>query len=183
MYGELGKYLLSDIAIYAGCDLITDTTNLKNFLIIRDNKPRSSYIGLVDKAMANKSEATLFADNETEAIRTRIAEIKDQIAVEEVPAVAEKQRDRVAKLEGKIAIFKIGGSTDTGKEELEFRIEDAINSTRHAYAEGIVAGGGVTLLELSKLDISELTRKALRSTFKQLLVNANLPAELNLKKL
>jgi len=180
MYGELGKYLLSDIALYAGCELISETTNLKNFVITRDNKPYSHYIGTVDKVVANKSESTLFAANDTEDIQVRIAEIKDQIANEEVPAVAEKLKDRVAKLEGKIAIFKIGAPTDSTKEEIEFRVEDAINSTRHAYAEGIVPGGGVSMLELSKLDVSDITRNALRATFQQLLINANLPAELKL---
>lgn len=177
MYGELGKYLLDDIALYAHCNLITENTSLKEF--------DESYIGVVDKVVANKSEATIFADNDTEDVQTRIAEIKDQLEAEEIPAISEKLRDRVAKLEGKIAIFKIGAPQDSTKEELEFRIEDAINSTRHAYAEGIVAGGGVTLLELSKPTINSyypsiITQKALRSTFKQLLINANLPAELKL---
>lgn len=172
MYGEYGKYLLEDIAIYAGCEMLTDSHSIKTF------GPR--FIGSIDKVVANKGESTLFADTETENITSRIAQIKDQIEVEESPAVAEKLKDRVAKLEGKIAIFKIGGATDTNREEVEFRIEDAINSTRHAYAEGIVAGGGVTLLELSKCDISEVTQKALRSTFQQLLINANLPSELKL---
>lgn len=180
MYGELGKYLLEDIAMYAGCDPLTENTNLKSFVSVRDGKPYSSYIGVVDKIIANKSEATLFADNETQVVLKRIETIKKQLETEEAPAVAEKLRDRVAKLEGKIAIFKIGAPTDTSKEELEFRIEDAINSTRHAYAEGIVPGGGVTLLELSKCGISDITCRALQSTFKQLLVNANLPAELKL---
>lgn len=187
MYGELGKYLLSDIALYAGCELISENTNLKNFVVIRsgnqspvDAKPYSPFIGSIDKVIASKSESTIFANNETEAVQTRIAEIKDQIETEESPAISEKLRDRVAKLEGKICIFKIGAPTDTEKEELEFRIEDAINSTRNAHAEGIVAGGGVTLLELSKLDISDIYRKALQSTFQQLLVNANLPAEIKL---
>lgn len=185
MYGEIGKQLLDDIALYAGCELITENTSLKAF--------NSNYIGSVDKVIANKSESTLFASNQTEAVQTRIQELKDQIEAEEVPAFAEKLRDRLAKLEGKIAIFKIGAPQDSTKEELEFRIEDAINSTRHAHREGIVPGGGVTLLELSKLgdsmlprdiskdtSISDITRNALRSTFKQLLLNANLPAELKL---
>lgn len=192
MYGELGKYLLEDIAIYAGCDPLTDSVNIKTF--------GSRYIGNIDKVIANKSESTLFADNETEAVKTRVQIIKDQIEAEDIPAIAEKFRDRVAKLEGKIAIFKIGAPQNDTKEELEFRLEDAINSTRHAYAEGIVAGGGITLLELSKLGdssfkgidnvqsklpegaISHITRDALRSTFQQLLINANLPAELKLQE-
>lgn len=172
MYGELGKYLLDDIALYAGCNLITENTSLKEF--------DESYIGSVDKVVANKSEATIFADNQTELVQERIKAIKTQVEAEEIPSVSEKLRDRVAKLEGKIAIFKIGAPQDSTKEELEFRIEDAINSTRHAYAEGIVAGGGVTLLELSKVDVSDITKEALRSTFQQLLINANYPAELKL---
>ncbi len=172
MYGELGKYLLDDIALYANCNAITDATNLKDF--------NESYIGSVDKVIASKSESTIFASNETEAVQTRITEIKDQIEAEAIPSISEKLRDRVAKLEGKIAIFKIGGATDTEKERLEFQIEDAINSTRHAYAEGIVPGGGVTLLQLSKLDVSDIYRDSLRTMFKQLLINANYESELKL---
>lgn len=175
MYGEYGKYLLDDIALYAGCTAITDDVNLKSFVIIRDNRPHSPYIGTVDKVTANKSESTVFADNSTEAVQVRIAEIKDQIEAEQVPAILEKLKDRVAKLEGRICLFKIGAPTDTEKEELEFRVEDAINSTRNAHSEGIVAGGGVTLLELSKLDISDIFKNALQATFQQLLTNANFP--------
>lgn len=180
MYGELGKHLLADIALYAGCQPLTDNTNIKEFVTIRDKQPFSHYIGSVDKVIANKSESTIFADNSTEAIKTRVAEIKDQLEAEDIPSVAEKLRDRIAKLEGKIAIFKIGGVNDTVKERQEYQIEDAINSTRHAHREGIVAGGGVTWLELSKLDVSPLTKNALRSTFQRLLENANLPVELKL---
>lgn len=197
MYGELGKYLLDDIALYAGCDLITESTSLKQF--------NANYIGMLDKVVASRSDSTLFGDNTTEVVKTRIQEIKDQIETESVPSFSEKLRDRVAKLEGKIAIFKIGAAVDSTREELEFRIEDAINSTRHAHREGIVPGGGVTLLELSKLgnqgkpwrghvdgvygeqlidgyepQISSITQVALQSTVRQLLVNANLPAELKL---
>jgi len=186
MYGEIGKYLLEDVATYAGCEPITDATNIKQFVTqtIRDGQPRfsSNFVGSIDKVIASKMESTLFADNSSEAVQVRIAEIKDQLEAEAIPAIAEKLRDRVSKLEGKIALFRIGAPTDTSKEELEFRVEDAINSTRHAHNEGIVAGGGVTLLELSKLEVSDITRKALQATFKQLLINANLPAELKLEE-
>lgn len=173
-FGGLSKTLLEDIAIYAGCNPITEGTQLDSV--------DKTYIGTVDKLVTNKSETTLFADNETEAIIARIAQIKEQIEVEGAESVAEKLKDRLSKLEGKVCIFKIGGATETEKEELEFRIEDAINSTRNAYNEGIVPGGGVTLLELSKLDISDITRKALQSTFKQLLINAGFEAEVKLRE-
>lgn len=181
MYGELGKYLLEDVAIYAGCQPITENTNIKQFVTqLGNNKFGSSYIGKVNKVVASKGESTVFADS-SEATETRIQEIKDQMEGEEVAAISEKLRDRVAKLEGKICLFKIGAPTDSAKEELEFRIEDAINSTRNAYNEGIVPGGGITLLELSKVEgLSDIFRDALRDTFKQLLINADLPAEVKL---
>jgi chaperonin GroEL len=172
MFGEMGKLLLEDVAVYANCQPITDGTRL--------SAVDASFVGSIDKIVATKNEATLFANNETEAVKTRVQEIKDQIETEVVDAISEKLKDRVAKLEGKIALFRIGGATDSVKEEVEFRVEDAIHATRAAYTDGIVAGGGITLLELSKLDISETYRKALQDTFKQLLINANLPAELKL---
>lgn len=256
MYGEYGKFLLSDLALYANCQPITETTKVKEFLRQDNGRYYSPYIGTVKKVVASKSESTVFGDNDlitnkgdvaasqenldkaekqlkyvqdqaespqrepetpeqkeayqtwhkeingkleqankevesakqalikpitmAQLVANRVAEIKDQLEAEEVPAIAEKLRDRIAKLEGKIALFKIGAPSDTTREEIEFRIEDAINSTRHAYREGIVPGGGVTLLTLSKADVSDITRKALRSTFQQLLINANLPSELKL---
>lgn len=174
IFGEMGKQLLEDIAIYAACTPITDSTNLKSI--------DSSYVGAVSKVVANKQESTLFADNTTEEIDVRIHAIQDQINNESVDAILEKLKDRVAKLQGKIALFKIGAATDSGKEEIEFRVEDAIHATRAAAQYGVIAGGGVTWLELSKLDISKYYRNALQSTFKKLLTNANLPSELKLNE-
>lgn len=173
-FGGMSKNLLEDIAIYAGCKPITESTHLDDL--------DKSFVGSVDKIVASKSETTIFSDNETKEILERVELLKKQIEEEPVDSLNEKLRDRLSKLEGKICIFKIGGSTETEKEELEFRIEDAINSTRNAYNEGIVPGGGVTLLELSKLDISEITRKSLRSTFKLLLDNAGFESEVKLRE-
>lgn len=171
-FGDMGKELLEDIAAYAGCTTITDSTNMRDFDI--------SHVGSVDKVVASKIESTLFADNETEDVRSRVQSIKEQIASETVDAINEKLKDRVAKLEGKIALFRIGGATDSVKEEVEFRVEDAIHATRAALTDGVVPGGGITLLQLSKGEISDTFRLALQDTFKQLLVNANLPSELKL---
>lgn len=174
-FGGMSKELLDDISIYAGCKPITESTRLDEL--------SKEHVGTVDKIVSTKSESTIFSDNETEGITERVARLKEQIESETVDAVVEKLRDRLAKLEGKICIFKIGGSTETEKEELEFRIEDAINSTRNAYNEGIVAGGGVTLLELSKIEgISPIYQKALVRTFKRLLDNAGLETEVKARE-
>lgn len=173
MFGEMGKQLLEDIAAYADCEPISDTTKLDSF----DER----YIGTVHRVRSNKTESTLFASNLTEKAELRIDYLKSQIKEEIVDAILEKLKDRLAKLQGKIALFKIGGSTETTKEETEFRVEDAINATRAAYTDGVVPGGGATLLRLAGLGkLSKIYRGALEDTFSQLLINANEPAELKL---
>lgn len=174
-FGAMGDQLLEDISVYAGCSPLTDSINLRDF--------NEDHIGSIDRVVSSKSETTLFADNSTEPVLARIADIKAQMEDEISDAVNEKYRDRVAKLEGKIAIFKIGGATDGAKEELEFRVEDAIQATRAAFTDGVVPGGGATLITLSKLDISGLYRDSLQDTFKQLLINADRPAELGLSQM
>lgn len=176
MFGEMGKQLLEDIAAYAGCEPVADTTKLDVF--------GDKYIGTVHKVRASKIESTLFADSLTEMATLRIDYLKSQIKEEIVDAILEKLKDRLAKLEGKIALFKIGGATDTSKEEVEFRVEDAINATRAAYTDGVVPGGGITLLYLSSLDkVSAVSSGALQDTFKQLLTNANLSADVKMSEL
>lgn len=174
-FGGMSTALLEDIAIYAGCATIDETTDMHDLSM--------RYVGEIDKVVSAKHESTLFADNSNSVIKDRINSIKEEIEVEQSDPIKEKLRDRVAKLEGKIALFRVGGATDTEREELEFRVEDAILATRAAYAHGVVSGGGVTLLELSKLAISETYRNALHDTFKKLLTNANLPAEVKLAEI
>jgi chaperonin GroEL len=118
-----------------------------------------------------------------EDLDRRIAEIKDRLKIEEVDAIAEKLKYRLAKLENKIAKFRIGGTTDTEKEELEFRIEDAIQASRAAVSSGVVPGGATTLLRLSQTDnLRPIFKKALENVFKQLMDNANLPADVKIKE-
>lgn len=171
-FAGMSKDLLEDIAIYANCDVITDTTIMSEL--------NERYLGTIDRVVANKTESTLFADSKDETIRDRVAKLKEQIDAEVSDAVSEKLKDRVAKLEGKVALFKIGGATDTEKEEKEFRVEDAVQATRAAYEYGVVPGGGVTLLRMATPDISDYYRDALYDTFKKLIRNAGLPADVML---
>lgn len=171
-FGDMSKQLLEDIAIYAGCLPITEGMKVRDF--------SRSNMGMIDKVVASKEDATLFVATSHELVERRLQELKEQVALETVDALREKLRDRVAKLEGKVALFRIGGATDTAKEEKEFRVEDAIQATRAAAREGVVPGGATTLLELSKCDISPMYQRALHNVFKQLLVNAGLKAEVKL---
>jgi chaperonin GroEL len=174
-YGDMGMQLLEDIAVYTGCEPISESTNLREI--------GSNHVGEIGRVVASKVESTLYGDNSGEIVQDRIAALKSQIETEAVDAIREKLKDRLAKLEGKIAIFRIGGTTETTKEELEFRVEDSILATRAAVSHGIVPGGGTTLLELSKtIGLSDLTRNALREVFKQLLINANLPEQVKLQE-
>lgn len=164
-FGEMGKELLADIAIYAGCQMIGEADSMRTF--------GKHNIGRVNRIVATHKDSTLFAPNDTEAVKDRVKDIKERVEKETVDNIAEKLKNRIAMLEGKVATFEIGGATDSEKEEKEFRVDDAIQATRSAYKYGVVAGAGVTLMELSRLDISKVSKQALEACVKKLLSNAN----------
>lgn len=182
-FGEMGREVLADIATYAQCKVITESVNIQRSFAQKfgaSGKLQSPYIGTINRVVANHNETTLFSDYNGEDLQIRIQTLKDQLESEPSDHVAEKIRQRIGMLEGKIAMFRIGGATDSEKEEKEFRIEDSINATRAAERYGVVPGGAITLLELSKCNISQTYKQALRSVFERLLKNAALPSELKL---
>lgn len=168
----MGEHYMDDLAIYTGGKALKPGDNL--------SAVTTDYVGRADKVKATTVETTIFGGKGSKKdIERRMAELKDRIKEEPLDSVVEKSRDRLSKLESKIVMFRIGGATDTEKEELEFRIEDAIQASRAASSDGIVTGGGITLLKLSKTaGIGEIFTEALRNTFKRLLNNANLPTEI-----
>lgn len=172
--GDMGVQYLEDLATYVGGKLISAGDRLSDF--------DTTYVGRADKVTCTLSDTTVFGGNGAgEDIEKRKADLKDRIAKEEIDAIAEKLKDRLAKLENKVAMFRIGGATDTEREEKEFRIEDAIQATRAAASHGVVTGGGITLLKLSKTEgIGNIFRTALQNVFKKLMTNANLPADVKL---
>lgn len=172
--GDMGMQYLEDIALYCGARMISPGDSLKNL--------DASYIGRAERVVCTPYTTSIFGGQHiSEDLDARITSLKERIDTEESDNLVEKFRDRLAKLQGKIAVFRIGGTTDTEKEELEFRIEDAIQATKAAMAEGIVPGGGTTLLRLSETEgISDITKKALRNVFKRLMENADLPADVKM---
>lgn len=174
--GALGPQYLEDLAIFCGARSIRSGENLANV--------DSSVVGMAEKVSCTTTETTIFGGGGIkEDIDARKAELKDRLEIESLDAVQEKIRDRIAKLEGKVALFRIGGATETEREELEFRVEDSIQASRSAAQAGVVTGGGISLLKLSKTEgIGEVTRQALRNVFKRLMTNANLPAEQKLEE-
>lgn len=175
--GEIGHQYLDDLAVYTGGKSIKPGENMANV--------NASYVGKAGKVTCTANDTVVFdGEHADEDLKQRLSELKDKIATETIDQIAEKHRDRLAKLENKVARFQIGGATDTEREEKEFRIEDAIQATRAAAAFGVVAGGGVALVELSRIPgLSDIWVKALRSTFQRLLKNANLPAEVKLNEI
>lgn len=174
--GDMGVQYLEDLAIYTGGKVIAPGDNLATF--------DSSFFGRADKVTCTSMESTVFGGHfNDKALEQRKKELKERIKKEEIDAITEKLRDRLAKLENKIAMFRIGGATETEREELEFRIEDAIQATRAAANHGVVPGGGITLLKLSTvLKPTEVFREALHNVFKRLMENANLSPDVKLEE-
>lgn len=172
--GDMGVQYLDDIALYCGAKVITAGSNLKDL--------GAEHIGHAEKVVCTPYTSSIFGGLAApEDLEARLTDLQERIKTEESDNLTEKFRDRVAKLNGKIAVFRIGGATETEKEEKEFRIEDALQATKAALADGVVPGGASTLLRLSTTSgISEITRQALRSVFKRLMENANLPADVKL---
>lgn len=174
--GDMGVQYLEDLAIYCGGKAIA---NGESLIKIDD-----SYFGSADKVSCTNVDTTVFGGNSTaEDLDKRKADLKDRISKEEIDAIAEKLKDRLAKLENKIAVFRIGGATDTEREEKEFRIEDAIQASRAAASSGVVVGGGMTLLKLSETEsIGVIFKQALQNVFKKLMENAALPSDTKLSE-
>lgn len=172
--GEMGIQYLEDIALYTGGKAINKGESMTNV--------NDTYIGQAEKVSCTNVDTTIFAETgSTEELEAHKATLRDRIKKEEIDAIAEKLKDRLAKLENKIAVFRIGGATDTEREEKEFRIEDSIQASRAAAQHGVVTGGGITLLKLSQTEgIGELFKSALQNVFKKLMENAALPPDVKL---
>lgn len=174
--GDMGVQYLEDIALYTGGKAIAKGQALAGV--------DESYIGKAEKVSCTNVDTTIFGGvGIPEDLAAMKALLKDRIKNEEIDAISEKLKDRLAKLDNKIAVFRIGGATDTEREEKEFRIEDAIQSTKAASQHGVVTGGGITLLRLAETKgIGSLFQTALHNVFKRLIENAALPADVKLNE-
>ena len=137
-FGDRRKEMLQDIAILTGGQVISEELgyDLKSATI--------DMLGRARQVKVNK-ENTVIVDGagDKEAIKARVAQIRSQIAVTTSDYDKEKLQERLAKLAGGVAVIKVGAATETEMKEKKLRIEDALNATKAAVEEGIVAGGGV----------------------------------------
>ncbi len=179
-FGDRRKDMLRDIAILTGGEVISEEVGLEL---------KEATIGQLGRARQVKinKENTIIVDGmgDSEQIKARVSQIKSAIETTTSDFDREKLQERLAKLSGGVAVIKVGAATETEMKEKKLRIEDALNATKAAVEEGIVAGGGVALLNvisdvdklISTLSGDEktgaaLVRKSLEAPVRQIAENA-----------
>ncbi len=179
-FGDRRKRMLEDIAILTGGEVITEEMGLK----LENTKLAS--LGKARKIVIDKDSTTIVdGAGDSEAIKGRIKQIKAEVENTDSDFDREKLQERLAKLSGGVALVKVGAATETEMKEKKHRVEDALQATRAALEEGIVAGGGVALLNAAKavkleaMDGDERTGaaiivRALEEPLRQLAQNAGL---------
>jgi len=142
-FGDSQKDMLQDIAILTGSDFITKDLGLK----LADTK--LDQLGTIGKVIVKKDSTTLVGHPGKDAqVEARVNEIKSLIAKSTSDYDKKNLQERLAKLAGGVAVIKVGATTETELKEKKLHIEDALNATKAAVLEGIVAGGGATLIEI-----------------------------------
>ena len=144
-YGDRRKAMLEDIAILTGGQVISEELGLELKDTTMDQLGRA-------KSVKVQKENTVIIDGEgdKDAIKSRIAQIRGQIDETTSEFDKEKLQERLAKLAGGVAVIRVGAATETEMKEAKLRMEDALNSTRAAVEEGIIAGGGSAYIHASK---------------------------------
>ena len=177
-FGDRRKAMLQDMAILTGGTVISETVGLK-----LENATLED-LGQARKVVVTKDETTIVEGaGEKDAIDARVSQIRGEIENSDSEYDREKLSERLAKLAGGVAVLKSGAATEVELKERKHRIEDAVRNAKAAVEEGIVAGGGVALLQsgeaLADLDLVDdeatgaaLVKVALESPLKQIVVNA-----------
>jgi len=179
-FGDRRKATLEDIAILTGATVISDEQGLTF------ENAGLEVLGSARKIIAGKDNTTIIEGyGAAKDIKARMTQIKAQASNATSDFDTEKLEERLAAMAGKVAVIKVGGATETEIEEKKFRVDDAVAATKAAVAEGIVAGGGVILVDLSKtLESgsvgSKILKEALLQPFRQLMLNAGLNSEAKL---
>ena len=189
-FGDRRKEMLQDIAILTGGQVISEELGLT----LKDTT-----VDMLGRARQIKvtKENTIIVDGmgDQQAIKDRVSQIRAQISVTTSEYDKEKLQERLAKLAGGVAVIKVGAATETEMKEKKLRIEDALNATRAAVEEGVVAGGGTIFVNvipavealLDSVDGDEKTgvriiAKALEAPIRQIAANAGLDGSVILEK-
>ncbi|MEW6668725.1 MAG: chaperonin GroEL [Thermodesulfobacteriota bacterium] len=177
-FGDRRKAMLEDIAVLTGGRMISEDLGIKLEKVGLDD------LGTAKKVTIDKDNTTIVdGGGSRQALEGRVKQIRAQIDETTSDYDREKLQERLAKLIGGVAVINVGAATETEMKEKKDRVEDALNATRAAVEEGIVAGGGVafirTLRSLDKLEVSgdqkmgvQLVKKALEEPVRQIANNA-----------
>jgi len=152
-FGDRRKAMLGDIAILTGGQVISEEVGLKLDAVTLD------LLGRARQVVVTKDETTIIEGaGESDEIAGRVAQIRAEIENSDSDYDREKLQERLAKLAGGVAVIKVGAATEVELKERKHRIEDAVRNAKAAVEEGIVAGGGVALLQAAKAaSLEELT--------------------------
>jgi chaperonin GroEL len=182
-FGDRRKEMLRDIAILTGGTVISEEIGRKLDSVTTED------LGRARRVVATKDDTTVVdGEGSADQIKARMGQIKAQIEDTTSDYDKEKLQERLAKLSGGVAVIKVGAATEVELKEKKHRIEDALSTTRAAVEEGLVAGGGTTLLQaipsLDKLKLGgdaqigvDIVRKALEAPARQIADNAGQPGE------
>ena len=178
-FGDRRKAMLEDIAILTGGQVVSEELGMKLENVTLD------MLGSAKRVTITKDETTIIdGDGEKDLIEARAAQIRKQIEETSSDYDREKLQERLAKLSGGVAVLRVGGASEVEVKEKKDRIDDALNATRAAVKEGVVAGGGCALLYasrvLDKLNPAdqdqkvgvEIIRKACQAPIRQIAENA-----------
>ncbi len=144
-FGDRRKAMLEDISIVTGAELITEDLGLDL------KETQITQLGRASKVVVSKDNTTIVEGHgHGDSIEARVGTIRAQIEETTSDFDREKLQERLAKLAGGVAVVKVGAATETELKERKLRIEDALNATRAAVEEGIVAGGGTALIHVTK---------------------------------
>lgn len=179
-YGDNKTEMLKDIAIMTGGTFITNDTG-KTLEGITE-----ADLGQAQKIEITKSHTTIVSGEKSDAVLERVKQIKTQIENTKSDYDKEKLKERLAKLDGGIAVIKVGAPSEVELKEKKDRIDDALSATKSAVEEGVVAGGGVALLHAMQrveLDLEgdqkigyNIIKNAIKAPIKQITENAGLDA-------
>ena len=188
-FGDRRKAMLEDIAILTGGQKISAEVGLKLENATLEN------LGTAKKVVITKESTTIIEGaGKAQDVQNRIGQIKAEIERSTSSYDKEKLQERLAKLSGGVAVIKVGAATETAMKERKTRVEDALSATRAAVEEGVVAGGGVALLNamvgLDNLKVTEeekigveIVRKALQKPIHFILTNAGLEPAVIIEKI
>jgi chaperonin GroEL len=186
-FGDRRKEMLADLAVLTGGQVISEEQGYSF------ENADLDMVGTSRKVIVTKDDTTIIEGAGTKAaVKARIDEIAAQAENASSEYDKEQYEKRRAALSGKVAVIKVGGATETEIEEKKFRVDDAVAATKAALAEGIVPGGGVTLVNLAtqlKAGVTDsatagrgILKEALVQPFRQLMQNAGLNADALLAK-